>query len=170
MVATADTAVHSAPCMHSSRVKCQHAKLSRPVPRASHLLHTTTHNVSRRGSHKHTCAASKTGAAARFACYSASTMCFALTAGNTHRTPDLWTPERDLELPHVQAAAAPAVVSPGSGYEDHKPRTPPPDLPSLLLDSRITYLGMPVGLYHLPYVHLHSISVIMLVLCSWSQQ
>ena len=29
-------------------------------------------------------------------------------------------------------------------YDDHKPRTPPPDLPSLLLDSRITYLGMPL--------------------------
>ena len=26
-------------------------------------------------------------------------------------------------------------------YDDHKPRTPPPDLPSLLLDSRICYLG-----------------------------
>lgn len=62
--------------------------------------------------------------------------------------PDLWTPEQSIEMPHVQAAAAPAVVSPGSGYEDHKPRTPPPDLPSLLLDSRITYLGMPVSLHN----------------------
>ncbi len=26
-------------------------------------------------------------------------------------------------------------------FDDHKPRTPPPDLPSLLLDSRICYLG-----------------------------
>lgn len=26
----------------------------------------------------------------------------------------------------------------------HKPRTPPPDLPSLLLDARIVYLGMPL--------------------------
>ena len=29
-------------------------------------------------------------------------------------------------------------------FDDHKPRSPPPDLPSLLLDSRITYLGMPL--------------------------
>ncbi len=47
--------------------------------------------------------------------------------------------------PSISAAAgggAPAAAS--VGYDDHKPRTPPPDLPSLLLDSRITYLGMPV--------------------------
>ena len=67
-----------------------------------------------------------------------------MTAGSNLGASDLWTPEQSVVLPHVQAAAAPAVVSPGSGYEDHKPRTPPPDLPSLLLDSRITYLGMPV--------------------------
>ena len=29
-------------------------------------------------------------------------------------------------------------------FDDHKPRSPPPDLPSLLLDSRIVYLGMPL--------------------------
>ena len=40
--------------------------------------------------------------------------------------------------------------NPGAGaanaatYSEHKPKTPPPDLPSLLLDSRIVYLGMPV--------------------------
>lgn len=153
MVVTADAAVHSAPCMHSSPVRCQHAKLSRPVSRANHLLHTSTRNVSRTGSPRHTCAASKTGAAEMLCLVQRSTVCFASTAGRSHRTPQLWTPERELELPHVQAAAAPAVVSPGSGYEDHKPRTPPPDLPSLLLDSRITYLGMPVGLYYLQYVH-----------------
>ena len=78
---------------------------------------------------------------------------FTLTVGYSHTTPDLWTPEQSIELPHVQAAAAPAVVSPGSGYEDHKPRTPPPDLPSLLLDSRITYLGMPVSLHDALCVH-----------------
>lgn len=42
---------------------------------------------------------------------------------------------------------APAAAS--VGYDDHKPRTPPPDLPSLLLDSRITYLGMPVCSAHI---------------------
>lgn len=32
----------------------------------------------------------------------------------------------------------------GGGYGEHKPRRPPPDLPSLLLNSRIVYIGMPV--------------------------
>lgn len=76
-----------------------------------------------------------------------------MTAGSSNSAADLWTPEQSIQLPYVQAAAAPAVVSPGSGYEDHKPRTPPPDLPSLLLDSRITYLGMPVRLHVAPDVH-----------------
>lgn len=53
----------------------------------------------------------------------------------------LWTP------------AQPAIVASGTGapgeaaatsYDNHKPQTPPPDLPSLLLDSRIVYLGMPL--------------------------
>lgn len=33
---------------------------------------------------------------------------------------------------------------PRTNSAEHKPKTPPPDLPSLLLDSRIVYLGMPV--------------------------
>lgn len=40
-------------------------------------------------------------------------------------------------------SGAPGAVA-GAGYDDHRPRTPPPDLPSLLLDSRIVYLGMPL--------------------------
>ncbi|CAL8460690.1 g221 [Coccomyxa elongata] len=59
---------------------------------------------------------------------------------------ELWMPENLLQTaPSISAAAgggAPAAAS--VGYDDHKPRTPPPDLPSLLLDSRITYLGMPL--------------------------
>ncbi len=55
-------------------------------------------------------------------------------------------PEKSVQTPPSISAAggggAPAAAS--VGYDDHKPRTPPPDLPSLLLDSRITYLGMPV--------------------------
>ena len=39
---------------------------------------------------------------------------------------------------------APAQVDRGGGYGEHKPRRPPPDLPSLLLNSRIVYIGMPV--------------------------
>ena len=52
-------------------------------------------------------------------------------------------PECLVQLPATEArGGAPGAVA--TYYDDHKPRTPPPDLPSLLLDSRITYLGMPV--------------------------
>lgn len=37
-------------------------------------------------------------------------------------------------------------VERSSGYNEHRPRRPPPDLPSLLLNSRIVYIGMPVSL------------------------
>eukprot|EP00958_Prasinococcus_capsulatus_P019693 scaffold2459_cov430-Prasinococcus_capsulatus_cf.AAC.2 len=51
----------------------------------------------------------------------------------------------DVVLPPTVASAPPAQAESGStGYADHKPRQPPPDLPSLLLDSRIVYLGMPL--------------------------
>eukprot|EP00270_Netrium_digitus_P007943 TRINITY_DN2334_c0_g1_i1.p1 TRINITY_DN2334_c0_g1~~TRINITY_DN2334_c0_g1_i1.p1 ORF type:complete len:359 (-),score=63.32 TRINITY_DN2334_c0_g1_i1:188-1264(-) len=40
---------------------------------------------------------------------------------------------------------APAQVERGGGnYREHRPRRPPPDLPSLLLNSRIVYIGMPL--------------------------
>jgi hypothetical protein len=54
----------------------------------------------------------------------------------------------------VSAAGGGAPAAASVGYDDHKPRTPPPDLPSLLLDSRITYLGMPVGFY-MPLLHFY---------------
>lgn len=40
----------------------------------------------------------------------------------------------------------------GGGYD--MPATAPPDLPSLLLDARICYLGMPVSLYNESCYHL----------------
>ena len=43
------------------------------------------------------------------------------------------------------ASYSPASATPGTSYSEHKPKTPPPDLPSLLLDSRIVYIGMPVS-------------------------
>ncbi len=46
-------------------------------------------------------------------------------------------------MPEVSASSGGAATA-ASGYDEHKARTPPPDLPSLLLDSRIVYLGMPV--------------------------
>lgn len=30
-------------------------------------------------------------------------------------------------------------------YNEHRPKRPPPDLPSLLLHGRIIYIGMPVS-------------------------
>ncbi|CAL52171.2 Clp protease proteolytic subunit /Translocation-enhancing protein TepA [Ostreococcus tauri] len=42
------------------------------------------------------------------------------------------------------ASTSPASANPGTSYNEHKPKTPPPDLPSLLLDSRIVYIGMPL--------------------------
>lgn len=33
-------------------------------------------------------------------------------------------------------------------YNEHRPRRPPPDLPSLLLHGRIVYIGMPVSVSH----------------------
>ncbi|KAG6437752.1 hypothetical protein SASPL_102680 [Salvia splendens] len=40
--------------------------------------------------------------------------------------------------------ATPAQVERSVSYNEHRPRRPPPDLPSLLLHGRIVYIGMPV--------------------------
>ena len=66
--------------------------------------------------------------------------------GDVERFNSLWTPEpAKMQLPNVQANSGAPGAAAGTGFDDHKPRTPPPDLPSLLLDSRIVYLGMPVS-------------------------
>lgn len=61
--------------------------------------------------------------------------------------------EESLWLPQPNNMSNPVIINSGTGapgaaaaasYDDHKPQTPPPDLPSLLLDSRIVYLGMPL--------------------------
>mmetsp|Transcript_17580 Transcript_17580/g.44614 ORF Transcript_17580/g.44614 Transcript_17580/m.44614 type:complete len:302 (+) Transcript_17580:134-1039(+) len=55
----------------------------------------------------------------------------------------IWMPEEYRPyIPAVEAVAGGAVAA--GGGDEHKPKTPPPDLPSLLLDSRIVYLGMPL--------------------------
>ena len=68
----------------------------------------------------------------------------------------LWVPP-GLSIPNVKAdfareggaqrtqmnSGAPASVSSG-GYDEHRAKTPPPDLPSILLDARIIWLGMPI--------------------------
>eukprot|EP00262_Sarcandra_glabra_P015941 TRINITY_DN5032_c1_g1_i1.p1 TRINITY_DN5032_c1_g1~~TRINITY_DN5032_c1_g1_i1.p1 ORF type:complete len:332 (+),score=61.26 TRINITY_DN5032_c1_g1_i1:202-1197(+) len=40
--------------------------------------------------------------------------------------------------------ATPAQVERAVSYNEHRPRKPPPDLPSLLLNGRIVYIGMPL--------------------------
>ncbi|CAN6468337.1 unnamed protein product [Victoria cruziana] len=40
--------------------------------------------------------------------------------------------------------ASPAQVERSVSYGEHRPRKPPPDLPSLLLHGRIVYIGMPL--------------------------
>lgn len=40
--------------------------------------------------------------------------------------------------------ASPAQVEKSVSYDEHRPTTPPPDLPSLLLNGRIVYIGMPL--------------------------
>nr|CAB3495968.1 unnamed protein product [Digitaria exilis] len=53
---------------------------------------------------------------------------------------------------NAKLMASPAQVSEGSrlversssSYSQHRPRRPPPDLPSLLLHGRIVYIGMPL--------------------------
>ncbi|KAL4423092.1 hypothetical protein ABPG77_005897 [Micractinium sp. CCAP 211/92] len=65
----------------------------------------------------------------------------AADVGDLHRFQQLWTPPA-AQLDVQARGGAPAAAA--SSYDDHKPRTPPPDLPSLLLDSRIVYLGMPL--------------------------
>ncbi|KAK9817906.1 hypothetical protein WJX72_004042 [[Myrmecia] bisecta] len=54
-------------------------------------------------------------------------------------------PDQNLQLAPVQANyGGSGGATAGTGYDEHKARTPPPDLPSLLLDGRIVYLGMPL--------------------------
>ncbi|KAF3454525.1 hypothetical protein FNV43_RR04973 [Rhamnella rubrinervis] len=52
-------------------------------------------------------------------------------------------PYLDLfEAPKLMAT--PAQVERSVSYNEHRPRRPPPDLPSLLLHGRIVYIGMPL--------------------------
>lgn len=43
-----------------------------------------------------------------------------------------------------QLMATPAQLERSVSYNKHRPRRPPPDLPSLLLNGRIVYIGMPL--------------------------
>ncbi|XP_021859015.1 ATP-dependent Clp protease proteolytic subunit-related protein 3, chloroplastic [Spinacia oleracea] len=43
-----------------------------------------------------------------------------------------------------QLMATPAQVERSVSYNEHRPKRPPPDLPSLLLHGRIIYIGMPL--------------------------
>lgn len=56
----------------------------------------------------------------------------------------LWTPDTSIQAARQPAPSSGAPGAAASSPSEHKPRSPPPDLPSLLLDSRIVYLGMPL--------------------------
>uniref|UniRef100_A0A061RPB7 ATP-dependent Clp protease proteolytic subunit n=1 Tax=Tetraselmis sp. GSL018 TaxID=582737 RepID=A0A061RPB7_9CHLO len=66
-----------------------------------------------------------------------------LAASSAAKDSGLWMPDQLPVVPAEVQAVAGGAAAAGVG-DDHKPRTPPPDLPSLLLDSRIVYLGMPL--------------------------
>ena len=57
---------------------------------------------------------------------------------------ELWVPDETGQIPLITAGQGASAAASYSSSDDHKARTPPPDLPSLLLDSRIVFLGMPV--------------------------
>jgi len=59
---------------------------------------------------------------------------------------ELWVPDETGQIPLITAGQGASAAASYSSSDDHKARTPPPDLPSLLLDSRIVFLGMPVRL------------------------
>lgn len=97
----------------------------------------------------------------------------------------LWLPPTSSVNVTNSGTGAPGAAAAAS-YDSHKPQTPPPDLPSLLLDSRIVYLGMPVRqfdvgfdwltyrailwLLFLYYVCVNSLFFLVFFLHSWYQQ
>ena len=58
---------------------------------------------------------------------------------------ELWVPDETGKIPLTTAAGGAPAAANYANYDDHRARTPPPDLPSLLLDGRIVFLGMPVS-------------------------
>jgi hypothetical protein len=73
--------------------------------------------------------------------------CFAAFSDGVKAYGELWVPDETGQIPLITAGQAPAAAN-YSSSDDHTARTPPPDLPSLLLDSRIVFLGMPVRFLH----------------------
>ena len=82
----------------------------------------------------------------------------ASTASNLWVPPGLEIPNLNKELVTSSASSSssssPVASGSGSetanrgggsgGYDEHRAKTPPPDLPSILLDARIIWLGMPI--------------------------
>ncbi|ERN02196.1 hypothetical protein AMTR_s00045p00207040 [Amborella trichopoda] len=66
-------------------------------------------------------------------------------------SPNLIQPNKNDDTPPFldlfdtpKLMATPAQVERAVSYNEHRPRKPPPDLPSLLLHGRIVYIGMPL--------------------------
>lgn len=66
----------------------------------------------------------------------------ALTSRSASQDPEV-PPYLDL-FDGPKLMATPAQVERSVSYNEHRPRKPPPDLPSLLLNGRIVYIGMPL--------------------------
>eukprot|EP00210_Caulerpa_lentillifera_P001032 g995.t1 len=61
------------------------------------------------------------------------------------RLPGLHVPSKSgLVFPEMISGRQGGAETSAAGFDEHRPLTPPPDLPSLMLDSRIVYLGMPL--------------------------
>lgn len=65
--------------------------------------------------------------------------CQARAVSQVDSPSSLYVPQQLLQTTTMRGAA-PA----GATYDEHRARKPPPDLPSLMLDARIVYLGMPL--------------------------
>lgn len=82
-------------------------------------------------------------ARARLARRSAKAATVAAAARVGEEREQLWVPPGLTAQQISMNSGAPASVSSG-GYDEHRAKTPPPDLPSILLDARIIWLGMPI--------------------------
>ena len=75
------------------------------------------------------------------------------------RVSELYVPRKGLVFPEMVVGRHGGAETTATGFDEHRPMTPPPDLPSLMLDSRIVYLGMPVSCLAVRTLFMMSITV-----------